>query len=405
LLPKNYAFFIATIASVTLIVFTYSYYDSVDYITDTYIQHGIVATLLFSLVIILSRLSQKNITTQLRLDQQAIELKNLEQINQQVMDSLKSGVLIVNKQYQIKHTNHAAINYLKLKNSQKKLSLAFKQELKKWMNSHFSYSVVFQETLEHPKLRLTFEPFSNNWIMITLDKMSAINDELQQLKLSALGRLTASIAHEIRNPLSSINQATQLLEELSNTSESKKKLTNIILNNTNRMNLMVEKIMQLSKKQQFHPQNIDLRSFLNIFVYEFCIAENFQEDKISLVIENNVSNILFDPTHLNQILWNLCLNSIVHSGIKTTELALSIYCRYKHKRLEIVYDDNGKGIKKDRIESFFEPFYTTSSSSTGLGLYICKELCNLNQSELIYIESKTGSSFKIATSEILKEQK
>ncbi len=396
-LTQNYALFIAAIASVALTLFSYSLYGNTELFAQSYTQHVIISALLFALVLIFTRLATKARTVQIKLHQQSKDLKNLELINQQVMDTLKSGVVIVDKKHNIKSANHAAMQYLNLSQNKYLPGSVLKKEFNSWLHTPFSHSIVYQEEENNdtPKLRAKFEPFANNWTMIVLDEISVINEELQQLKLSSLGRLTASIAHEIRNPLSSINQAAQLIEESTTITQADKKLTQIIQKNTHRMNTMVEKITQLSKKQHFKQETIKLLEFLNLFKYEFCLTDTLKEEQIIIETDNELATIQFDSIHLNQIFWNLCSNSIKHGQINPAEVKINISIQTHNNHLTAIYTDNGQGITNENKESIFEPFYTNSSNGSGLGLYISKELCNLNQTDLIYIPTATGCRFKI----------
>ncbi len=400
LMPQIYAFFFAAFASLTLSVFTFVYYGNSPNVLDSYFEHGILGAVLFSAALVFSRIAMWTHKNELKAEQQRIDLKNLEEINNKIINRLNAGIVIVDQKLQIKHINQSAIDYLNLGTSPLRKNLYYSAgklaiALKSWQNHPYNQPFIFQQGEESPKLRATMEPFGNNWIMVVLEKLSVINEELQQLKLSSLGRLTASIAHEIRNPLSAIKQATQLLEE-QQAERGEQKLIHIIENNVQRMNAIVDKIMQLSKKQHFHPETIKLNEFLQLFVYEFCMVEGFNQENITITMDQDNLEIYFDATHLNQILWNLFNNSIKHSQQSKSSLKINIKATsISANRIEIRYCDNGVTIAAEQVESLFEPFYTSSSTGTGLGLYICKELCNLNQAEMIYVPATKGNCFKM----------
>jgi two-component system sensor histidine kinase PilS (NtrC family) len=215
------------------------------------------------------------------------------------------------------------------------------------------------------------------------------------MKLASLGRLTASIAHEIRNPLGAISHATQLLNESDALNDGDRRLVTIIGNHTRRVNAVVENVLQLSRPSTSLPQQIQLQDWLEQFIDEFSHSGICRPDQIDYSVTEDELEVYIDPSLLHQIVWNLCLNAINHGQRKD---GTAVKIRLEGSRsgsagtvcLDII--DNGPGIQTDMIDKIFEPFFTTGSSGTGLGLYISREICESNQARLEYLPATGGGS-------------
>jgi two-component system sensor histidine kinase PilS (NtrC family) len=231
-------------------------------------------------------------------------------------------------------------------------------------------------------------------VVIFLEDMQRAQAEAQQIKLAALGRLTANMAHEVRNPLSAISYATELLqEELGDAGQAR--LLQLIQDNTHRLNRIVQDVMQLNRRDRSHPEILDLSVWLPVFIEEFSQAERLQP---GILVLNSLPacRIAFDQGHLHQILWNLCSNAWHYCQRQPASLALVIHTENAPLTLEV--QDDGPGISTEHQLQLFEPFFTTSKQGTGLGLYIARELCEANGARLEYYPDETrngGSSFRI----------
>jgi len=229
--------------------------------------------------------------------------------------------------------------------------------------------------------------------LIFLEDATQIAQRFQQIKLASLGRLTASIAHEIRNPLAAINHAGQLLGETTR-DEADTKLTKIINTQVKRLNSIVENVLQLSRQQRGKPETINLYQWLIHFREEFIATHQLLAYQIQIKIIPDSIEILFDSSQLHQVLWNLCSNAINHSGMELSNIMISIQGEIdnhiKQPYIDII--DNGYGIDKETQTHIFEPFFTTSSEGTGLGLYITKEVIESNRAKIRFISPQTGGT-------------
>lgn len=217
--------------------------------------------------------------------------------------------------------------------------------------------------------------------VIFLQDVSAIENQAQQLKLASMGRLTASIAHEVRNPLSAIGHATALLaEDLHGPAEVR--LLKIVGDNVTRVNRMVEDILQLSRKVQPNADPVRLSSFLAELKAEF--TENHRlADDIVWVGQAADAAVRFDPLHLREVVLNLLNNAVRYASGKPASIRMFIALD-STGRMELHVQDDGPGITPEVRSHLFEPFYTTSSKGTGLGLYLARELCLNNAAMLDY---------------------
>jgi len=227
------------------------------------------------------------------------------------------------------------------------------------------------------------------------------------MKLASLGRLTASIAHEIRNPLSAISHAGQLLAESPQLQASDTRLTDIIQQHSQRMNSIIENILQLSRLQRSHPEEFLLKPWLQDFVTTFCSTQGIETRYITIDIAPLDTLVRIDPTQLNQVLWNLCHNGLRYSVKQTGNLRLTLHGGINNESvnpfLEVI--DSGPGVSQDALDHLFEPFFTTEPKGTGLGLYISRELCESNQARLNYIPTPgRGSCFRIVFADPRRKQ-
>lgn len=217
--------------------------------------------------------------------------------------------------------------------------------------------------------------------VIFMQDVSAIENQAQQLKLASMGRLTASIAHEVRNPLSAIGHATALLaEDLHGPAEVR--LLKIVGDNVDRVNRMVEDILQLSRKAQPNGEPVALGAFLEQLKAEFCEIHGLAAD-IVYIGDPGGSAVRFDPLHLHEVLLNLLNNAVRYASRQPASIRI-FPARDAAGRRELHVQDDGPGITPEVRDHLFEPFYTTSSKGTGLGLYLARELCLNNDAKLDY---------------------
>jgi two-component system sensor histidine kinase PilS (NtrC family) len=213
---------------------------------------------------------------------------------------------------------------------------------------------------------------------------------VQQSKLASLGRLSASIAHEIRNPVGAMSHAGQLLRESPGLGADDRHLTDIIEKNAVRVSQIIENVLQLSRRETTRQERISLQEWLETFLQEFVATVQADPASFRLQPGGGAMQVQFDPTHLHQVLWNLCDNSLKHAANGHSEpvvLHTGRIASTGRPYVEVV--DRGGGIDPANAERIFEPFFTDKAGGTGLGLFISRELCQTNGALLAY-ESRPG---------------
>ncbi|CAA6811760.1 MAG: Two-component sensor PilS [uncultured Thiotrichaceae bacterium] len=343
-------------------------------------------------------------------NRRGIDLANMSQLNQSILDRLESGILVIENSGSIRHMNAAGWSLLGSPGNWRSKPLkVFAPELDEhyqhWLSSisprTASFDLRHQQATE---LRARFTQLgrhSRQTTMINLEDTSEQREKVQGVKLASLGQLTASIAHEIRNPLGAISHAAQLMTESQNLDKADTRLLQIIQSNAKRMNLTIESVLNLSRKKNPNRERLPLKGWLYSFLRDFILQHNLKEKQVSLFIEPADLMIEFDPAHLHQIMWNLCRNAVKYAHDTPQKLQLDIQGGMPSHSRDVFINviDNGRGMPEASRQRLFEPFFTTSTKGTGLGLFMSRELCLSNGATLEYSPLPTdGSCFRIVFS-------
>jgi two-component system sensor histidine kinase PilS (NtrC family) len=241
----------------------------------------------------------------------------------------------------------------------------------------------------------------NGPILVFLEDVGHINARVQQSKLASLGRLSASIAHEIRNPVGAMSHAAQLLAESPGLTEDDRRLTEIIQTHSGRVSHIIDNVLQLSRRDMSRPERLPLRTWLDDFAAEFERTLELQEGEFTIGEVADDLEVRMDRGHLRQVLWNLCDNAVKYAsetGGIMVEVQAGRMSGQGRPFLEVL--DCGLGVDQATADKIFEPFFTARSGGTGLGLYISRELCELNRATLLYLDRPGGGSiFRIVFSD------
>ncbi len=334
-----------------------------------------------------------------------IDLANLSQLNQSILDQLQTGIIVLDHQACIRHLNPTAWDMLGQPVDWREKTLKdFAPEL----HSHLDYwrhnvsPKVASYDIKHWKsteftMRLSQLGIRNQGVVLMYIEDTRMQREKQQdVKMASLGQLTANIAHEIRNPLGAISHAAQLLSESPVLDKADERMIQIIQANSKRMNGTIESVLNLSRKSNPKRENIRLKLWLNDFINDFVMQSSLKKNQVSLFLDVPDAAIQFDPTHLHQVMWNLCRNAEKYAREDVSELHIDIQGTHPSHTRDIMLSiiDNGKGVPDKNIDRLFEPFFTTSSKGegTGLGLFMARELCLSNGASLEYIKLPAGGS-------------
>ena len=223
-------------------------------------------------------------------------------------------------------------------------------------------------------------------LILFMRPQQEIAAELQSNKSASLGQLTANIAHEIRNPLSAIRHANELLRESYET-RPMQKLGAMIESNVQRIDQMVEEVLTLNQRDRLNPERVDLNHFIHEFLQEFLLATPEAKDCIRVHSHRRHMVTVVDVNHLQQILWNLMNNAWRHSQQDAEAIQISIKPHTRSGLLSLQVLDNGVGVPAENADKIFEPFFTTEARGTGLGLYVARTLAQANRGDLNYLAS------------------
>ena len=372
--------------------------------TAQYAQAGLLSIGFFATGWLAHSLAKRAVAIEAIVAQREIDLANLAQVNQLVIQDMQDGVLVVDERGVIRQINSRAEAILgPLRRSNREVLLqdyapTLDARLGQWRRDPSSGfdPLRTMQTYKPTAARFVQAGISRNvGVVIFLEDLTRVQQQAQQLKLASLGRLTANIAHEIRNPLSAINHATELLlEDSALRSPSHARMLQIIHDNTQRLDRMVQDVLKLNRRDRAVREQFDLGDYLATFAAEFCEIEKVPADTIRLeeAIEATIS---FDRSHLNQIMWNLCRNALRYCQKKSGSIIVSVHPGPQQGTVELNVIDDGMGIAESLRAHLFEPFFTTASSGTGLGLYIAREICEANAATLDYVERPVGAQFSL----------
>ncbi len=349
---------------------------------------GITGVALFVTAIAFRIFSKKVQDSEDTAKKQTEQADYLQLISQRIVETMRTGIVVVDLNLRIQLINNAAALMLTVNNKFDGVKgiQAVHDALENWQKDGIIPSPITLTLADNQTIKISFAYLNDNRfpsIMLFIEDMQRLGQEAQQLKLASLGRLTASIAHEIRNPLGAISHASQLLEESSDIQEDDKKLLTIIHNHSQRINFIINNILDFSRRKNASPAIININQWSKDFK-----AEYLQHHSGDIEIIERKRNVLakIDSTHLHQIISNLAENGMRYSLKKTGRAIIQVIIDTQEKDhrpiMEII--DYGEGIDDKGREHIFEPFYTTEVTGSGLGLYLCKELSEANQANLSY---------------------
>jgi two-component system sensor histidine kinase PilS (NtrC family) len=374
-------------------------------------QAGLYGAAFLAAVLVVNRMAAKLIGQEELANQRGVEINVQQAVNRLVMANVGDGILVVDPDGQVVAGNPAAQQMLGLVGPELKFKLSAAVALAPLAQAYHAW----REDVTQATAFLTIKPFNDAALegmtaawsarrdlaahlkvrfaaadthglgaprsVIFLQDVTGIENQAQQLKLASMGRLTASIAHEVRNPLSAIGHATALLGE-DITDPVHQRLLKIVGDNVSRVNRMVEDILQLSRKAQQHSEPLALDVFLADLRAEFIDTHGLAPEIIDVTVAPGTL-VRFDALHLREVVLNLLNNAVRYASGGPASIRLDAV-RDKAQRLELHVQDDGPGISPEVRAHLFEPFYTTSSKGTGLGLYLARELCLNNEARLDY---------------------
>ena len=328
------------------------------------------------------------------------EAADLARINAKVIQDLPNGILVLSGDGQVLQYNQQAERLagctLAGHSGLSHCHLGLAGVWQAWLAGQGGGSVVLPVGDNGRRLRfrlLELGPDRHDGAVVIIEDMSELEQEAIQMKLAALGRLTANLAHEIRNPLSAINHAAQLLGEDAGGDDATARLTRIIEDNVGRLNYLVEDVLSLSRRDRQDREAIRLAAYLADFVHQFQQGEAVAPGIIQVGAVDGDLAVWFDRVHLDQILWNLCRNACRHCSGAPGSVGLSAEQAGDVVHIDL-YND-GPAVPAELRQRLFEPFFSTEKAGTGLGLYIALELAEANGGQLRCLEQSQGARFRL----------
>lgn len=371
--------------------------------TALFFQAGLLSISYFATAWLAHMLAKRAVAIEVIAAQREVDLANMAQVNQLIIQDMQDGVLVIDERGIIRQINSRAeetLGPISIDTREVKLqeySPLLASRLEQWRRDPETRFDPMRTIVGQKSTAARFMPVARArdvGVVIFLEDMSRIQKQAQQLKLASLGRLTANIAHEIRNPLSAINHATELLIEDTQHSGGQTRLLQIIHDNTKRLDRMVQDVLKLNRRDRALREKFGLSEYLQTFAGEFAEIEKVARGVIRIETEIE-PRIAFDRSHLNQIMWNLCRNALRYCKKTDGSIRLCVRPGARTGTIELSVIDDGQGVAEALRGHLFEPFFTTASSGTGLGLYIAREICEANGATLDYVEGSIGAQFSM----------
>jgi len=372
-----------------------------------YMQAGLLGIGFFATALLAHGLARQVRETEALATRRGVDLANLERLNAHIVSRMQSGILVVDALGVLRLVNDAARALLSMRDNEIGRPLAqVAPELetlrRTWLEQGAAPGGPLRLARSDTEVTVGITPVGAENacdLLLFLDEAGQVRQRAQALKLASLGRLTASIAHEVRNPLGAIHHAAQLLAESAVSGSQDAKLTAIISEQSSRVNRIVENVLSIGRRQLPRAERIALLPWLSRYREEFLQRHHLPPEEF--VVETTPATldpppeIRMDASQLHQVLWNLTENALRHSrGTPRVRLRVGVIEGLGRPCLDVI--DTGTGIAPADRDALFEPFFTREVSGTGLGLYLARELCEMNQAALsLHGTGPQGSCFRI----------
>ena len=367
-----------------------------------YFQVGVLSVAYFAVAWLAHTLAKYAIVSEKLAAVRGVDLANMAEANRLVIQDMPDGVLVVDDRGMVRQHNHSAERLLGFSFPDsgdvalKDCAPSLAEKFYDWRQStSFDYEPL-QLPTSNDQARVRFMPVQQDgfWgAVVFIEDMQRVQAQARQIKLAALGRLTANIAHEVRNPLSSISYATELLREEAHDS-AQERLLQIILDNIARLNNIVLDVLQLNRRDRVQREECNLAEKLPHFIESLHHTEGASQDVFLLDVAP-ACKVYFDRGHLEQVLWNIGRNALRYCQMQEASVQLRAW-HTEDGRIVLDIANDGPAVAPEAVQQLFEPFFTTESGGTGLGLYIARELCEANGASLEYRQrTEGGACFRI----------
>ncbi len=369
---------------------------------DSYFQIGLLCMGYFATGMLAHTLTRRALASETLAATQAEELERLNRINALAIENSPDGILAVNGDNTVRHANpraqsllgHAAPEaraaFIPGRTPLHEFAPILFDELQRCRQQQPSPDTALITANARIRVRCIPLGGADDSVVLILEDLTQAEQTAQRLKLAALGRLTANIAHEIRNPLSAISHAAQLLhEEVSDPAQAR--LTDLIEKNARRLDRLVQDVLSLNRRDRVQPEIISPQTLARL-IEDLRETEEIPSEAV-IVEMQTAASFCFDPEHLRQIVWNLMKNAWRHSRQQTASLHVTLQMSGQQLQLDVRND--GEGVASEQQIKLFEPFFTTDSRGTGLGLFLARELSDANGATLTFVPNTPDTVFRL----------
>ncbi|HEY6123547.1 MAG TPA: HAMP domain-containing sensor histidine kinase [Steroidobacteraceae bacterium] len=403
------AFVLAALATLALFAQQVASHAVGHAVVSDYPTAGILGGIVFLVALLAWPIARRLRDTEATVRRQQVDLANLAQLSLYIVQTLRESIVVVDQENRIRLINESAAVLLGDRSAYPGALLGEASPqllylLETW-RQRAAAPVVPSQTFVAADGGHVIQPHFASLggtepapVIVFLEDTELLAAKIQQSKLAGLGRLSASIAHEIRNPVGAMSHAAQLLAESPSLSDEDKRLTEIVRTNGDRVRQIIENVMSMARRESSRPERIILATWLAGFRDEFSATMQIKPERLAVSSLLGDVEVQVDPTQLRQIVWNLCENAAKYgvgdAGADTIELRIGRMASTARPFLEVA--DRGPGIPAKNRERIFEPFFTGNERGTGLGLFLARELAETNGATLLY-EPRTsgGSLFRI----------
>jgi two-component system sensor histidine kinase PilS (NtrC family) len=397
---------LAAAAGVTLLLFGHAAWVALQVPAETtalFLQAALTGTGCFAMAFLASQIATRLANVELRAERSQLAARVQKQVNELVIESLTDGILVVDPLGAVRAANPAARQLLGAERTRRYNSFNLSSQLG-WqglldlMNLSFSAKTAQQGdvTIHHAgqgprrvrartQLTAANAPDAESLCVMFLQDQREMEARIRTEKLAGMGRMSAAVAHEIRNPLAAIAQANALLDE-DLTDPKQKQLTQMVQQNAKRLEKIVEEVLHVSSVQ--HRENALASSTLNLNEAVARITRDWQSQtesghRIRIVLLPRSIDIWFESEHLRRILVNLLDNAKRYASTQLDAIQVSTGLSAMKQGVLSVWSD-GLPMDQSVERHLFEPFFSSESRSSGLGLYICRELCEGHGASIAY---------------------
>jgi two-component system sensor histidine kinase PilS (NtrC family) len=389
---------LATVAAVALMLLGVAWWGAAasGSATSLMAQAGLTGSGLFVIAVLAGELASRLAREELAAKDSMEMARQQAQLNRLVIEEMQDGVLVVDRAGRVRAANPAARRLLAPSGLGRPapfqlrgvpdweqlvstVERGFREAV--WPEAGRDVLLQFDQGLTRTlRVRIRFtrradESSAEEVCVLLLEDVRSMQARMRQDKLAAMGRVSAGIAHEIRNPLAAIAQANALLSEDA-ASPDQQQLTRMVAENVKRLKRIVDDVMEAAPGPVVDAVAIDAAAEVATGCSDW-ISSSVPPDKVDLLrleLPAEPMGVLFDAEHLRRVLINLLDNAKRHSTMGRGSLHVCLL-GLDDSTVQLSVSSDGSTIPPDVERYLFEPFFSTRSRGTGLGLYICRQLC------------------------------